>query len=273
MLETHLNMNQMGSGLGLCIAKQVANLLGYKISFTSQYGCGSIFSIDIPLPNKEFIPLVKDKSDSEIMREDNNSNFSAATIGKVWNLELSNKILDKKFCLENDRSNLNIMLPATPKSFNSPYKNSAFINFANDIQLNTREKEKVIYNKYFLIIDDLEIVLNSVAKTVMNALTEYGISDIGVIRGVDGVDALKEVIHDQAFHRIICIFIDEHMNYINGNEAISMIRMMERNGRINKQYICKTSSEIDEHNLADTTIPKPIPNVILKDVFKTLKLI
>jgi CheY-like chemotaxis protein len=268
MLETHLNMNQMGSGLGLCISQQVANLLGYKVSFCSQFGFGSIFSLDIPLQNEEFIPLITLKSECDLNRENNSSDFSDATIRRSWNLDIFHSM--KEQLNEDGECKKNSNILNAPGS-SCLVKKSKFHKEMNEIKI--KENEENNSKKVFLIIDDVELVLNSIERAVSNALKKHRINDVIIIRGRDGVDALKEVINDQTKNKLACIFIDEYMNYINGNEAINMIRQMERSGRIKKQYICKISSEIEENNLADINVPKPIPENLISDIFKKLNLI
>ena len=49
MLEDRENMNRQGSGLGLSICKNLANLLDLKLEVKSVYGKGTEISIDIPI--------------------------------------------------------------------------------------------------------------------------------------------------------------------------------------------------------------------------------
>jgi signal transduction histidine kinase len=270
MLETNLKMNQMGNGLGLCISQQVANLLGYQISFTSEFGIGSIFSIAIPLSDKEFIPfpLKNSKSESNLNEQATLSDISDATVVKSWDCEIFDKLKESEF-FDRKKSKLQDQIIKTPRT-RSLISETGFV---TNKEIKTKEKERTEFNKYLLIIDDVELILKSLERTVLNTLEKHNIKDVGIILGRDGVDTLNEIVKDQTENKIICIFIDEHMTYLNGNETIDIIRLMEKKGRIKKQYICKTSSSIDDENKADNNIPKPIPQNALYEIFQKLKLL
>jgi signal transduction histidine kinase len=272
MLETHLNMNYMGSGLGLCISKQVADLLGYKISFSSKYFHGSTFSVDIPIQNED-IRLQNEeqtpfnyRKESLLIFENNPSDRSTETIGEDWKLEIDSKTVEcELFATERKKYIKNLKNSST-----KTHSQKEIISSFTPPQVECKRR---FYHKYILIIDDVEIILNSLEKSLMAVLNLHGIRDVGVIKGCDGVDALKEIVNDQIEHKIVCVFIDENMNYLNGREAINIIRQMESAGRINKQYICKFSSELWQDTSADLNVSKRISHLELSNILKNIKLI
>lgn len=92
---------------------------------------------------------------------------------------------------------------------------------------------------------------------------EYGLNFI-ILEGNDGIDILNHVIANQNEGLLKCVFTDENMEYINGSEAIKIVRNLEKNNRISKNIIVSMTSYEDEHskNLiltagADYIISKP----------------
>ena len=57
-IKEHMTYNPNGTGLGLYLSKNLANLMNGDITVSSVYGKGTEFTIKLPLEKKQFIPLI-----------------------------------------------------------------------------------------------------------------------------------------------------------------------------------------------------------------------
>ena len=85
-----------------------------------------------------------------------------------------------------------------------------------------------------------------------------------IIEGDDGVDILSRVIQNQLDGKLKCIFTDEHMEYLNGTDAMRIIRNLERENKVSKNIIISVTSMEDQNSKdfimdsgADYIISKP----------------
>lgn len=131
-----------------------------------------------------------------------------------------------------------------------------------------------------LIIDDNDFINDSVKQIMEKIIVEYKL-DLEVIQGSDGVDMLKLIIEDQKEGNLIkCVFTDEYMEYINGSEAIRIIRGLERDNKIKKNIIFSISSGEDNENCnmilksgADDVLGKPVSKSVIINCLKKFKVI
>ncbi len=79
------------------------------------------------------------------------------------------------------------------------------------------------------------------------------------------MDILKYVCNENLFDNIKMIITDENMEFLNGSEAIKVLRIIEERKKCNKKFIisltCHENNEIiDNINIcgADVVISKPI---------------
>ncbi len=96
-----------------------------------------------------------------------------------------------------------------------------------------------------------------------------------IIEGKDGFDILNNIINDQYNNNLIkCVITHENMEYINGSEAIEIIRNLEKNQKIKNVVIGTITAFQDEFNItkikssgANQILPKPCSEKIMKDFF------
>lgn len=123
-----------------------------------------------------------------------------------------------------------------------------------------------------LVIDDVPEIRKTLANLIIRILNRSNLNNIDIIKGEDGIDMVKILIESQRDKsKILCVFIDENMNYMNGSEAIKIVREFQRNGKIKPVYICRVSGD-DYYNIngteigPDYTISKPSPEGDVKQV-------
>ena len=94
------------------------------------------------------------------------------------------------------------------------------------------------YQKKFqiVVIDDHKLVRENTVNLIRNVFKYLKINDYGILEGSDGVDLLNIVRLDKE-NKIKYIFIDENMYYLNGSEAVSIVRKFEEYKKINRYEI------------------------------------
>lgn len=117
------------------------------------------------------------------------------------------------------------------------------------------EKEEIYYfsekhKNIILIIDDHKEIRESLKNLVSKILRKKNLLDLYITKeGRDGVDILHNVIYDQfENNRIKCILTDENMEYINGSDAIKIIRNLEKSKKIKPIIIASITAFEDEFN-------------------------
>ena len=83
---------------------------------------------------------------------------------------------------------------------------------------------------------------------------------------------IKEITKDQTRNKIKLTLIDEDMEFLNGTDAVRIVRKLEEGGKIKKNCICLTSavntiSPLNE-KLFDYFLEKPIKIYELEELFK-----
>ena len=104
---------------------------------------------------------------------------------------------------------------------------------------------------------------------------------IDIITASDGIHMIQKVIEDQNNgNKIKCIITDENMEYLNGSEAIKIIRSFEKECKIKNVKIISATSQEDiqfVNNIknigADLVMSKPISKSNLTQAFLDLKII
>ncbi len=135
-------------------------------------------------------------------------------------------------------------------------------------------KEKLNSNNF----DNKEINKpNSIFDKKSDNKHRENIIDYKLLEGNDGVDLLKFVIEDQITNNLKCIFIDESMEYMNGSEAIKIIRSLQKKNKVKKYYIVSVTGFDDNQtksNLenigADYVAKKPISKNIVKEILNKI---
>jgi len=133
-----------------------------------------------------------------------------------------------------------------------------------------------IREKIILIIDDHVHLRDSLKNTIKKILLKIKLNNDYIIKeGIDGSDMISEVIKDQfESNRIECIITDENMDFINGSEAIKILRKLENKKKIIKINIASLTAFEDEMNRknikdsgVDMILSKPINEKILFEFF------
>lgn len=99
-------------------------------------------------------------------------------------------------------------------------------------------------------------------KTVLDEVK----SEIEIVTFQDGFDILKFVIeNEKRLQNIKCIFTDENMDFMNGSEAIKLLRIFEKKEKFVHIYVISTTCYEDPKQVnyilssgADMVLSKPI---------------
>ncbi len=130
-----------------------------------------------------------------------------------------------------------------------------------------------------LLIDDTPLILSSMERLIRTSLRNMNIHDVEIMKGFDGVDMLRYIVEDQRMNnRIILTIVDEKMEFLNGSEAMKVIRKMEKEDKVKKQIICRLSadsglsssfSESSEFYF-DQDFEKPLSAYIFQEFFENV---
>ena len=244
-----------GSGLGLSIAKNMAESLNHKIRFESKFGLGTKFFIIIESSQKN--DSIKNQT-----HRINRNNFNENSIIQEENCEFTNFIRSRSLPkIENrnkERSNESSSL--IPKSIINLRKtdemNEIDDNYSYESNNNTLQiisfsiflGNLIDENKLkILVVDDHKYVRQNTVNLIMNALNELKIKNIDVIEASDGIEMLNIIIRDKN-NKIKSIFIDENMEYMNGTEAVRILRKMQQDNKIKNYNIVSTSAFDDSES-------------------------
>lgn len=131
------------------------------------------------------------------------------------------------------------------------------------------DKHKII------LIDDNEIINNSHRK-IIDDILDKNISNYEIILGSDGLELIQIALNLENNYQLIdVILIDENMDYLNGSEAITFIRKLERIKNFKRTKIISLTSHKDKKiydfllkNGGDYVIPKPVTKTALSQVLE-----
>ena len=152
--------------------------------------------------------------------------------------------------------------------------------FSNNLNENILDIKNSPSNFQFLIIDDDKYISNSIKILVKRIFKEVNCL-IDVIIGSDGFHIIQKVIEDQRNgNKIKCIITDENMEYLNGSEAIKIIRSLEKSNKIKNVKIITATSQDDIQFVnkmkdlgADIVMSKPLSKSTLMKALQDLKII
>jgi len=117
-------------------------------------------------------------------------------------------------------------------NYDSPYRSHTSRNnsISNKLEL-IKKKSKI------LIVDDNSFILEA-TKVIIKKVLKEAECEMEIISGSDGYDIIHHVIQDQSKgNEIKCIFTDENMEYINGSEAIKILRNLEKKKKLNSSIL------------------------------------
>lgn len=133
--------------------------------------------------------------------------------------------------------------------------------------------------KIILICDDSSTILNTMEKLLLS-IPE--IKDHYCIeKANDGSFLISRVIEDQITNKIKVIITDENMEYMNGSQAVSILKRKEKEGKIssNRHYLCcsavddsNSKTELLNHGF-DRVLNKPISKDAIKKCLQELKIL
>lgn len=165
--------------------------------------------------------------------------------------------------LQNNYYNLNYIYTRNKNPFNSEFSLSNILNNIPYLEKSAYFIEYHRYLPYILIVDDNQIIREILKKKISDIKEEYTI-ELNIVEGNDGMDVLNHIIANQNEGFLRCVFTDENMKYINGSDAIKLIRNLEDNNKINKNIIISMTAYEDENSInlitragADFIISKP----------------
>lgn len=244
----------MGSGLGLNITKTLADLLKHEIKFVSKYSYGSEFTLIIKYGHNTHETLTSVLITTNNLTDDNKYNsinfhdrFFVNKENKIHSLQIdkslsyeqkTEKSLLHSYCINNENSfnsedisvihkNLPILISEKVNCFGV----NGYLSVFND-------KLKI------MVVDDNKYIRQSV-KNVISTIMKNNKKDFEIVEGNDGVDIIEKLVKDQQRNSLIrCIVTDENMEYLNGSEAIKLLRDLERNNKFkNTPIISLTAFE------------------------------
>jgi len=159
-------------------------------------------------------------------------------------------------------------------------------NTKNVLIQNSTEKQKTEkFNEnthIYIVVDDNLYIRNCLKKLLDIFFKNWKKNnpkekiDFVIYEGIDGIDALKFVIDPNYSSRIKGIFIDENMEYLNGSEAIKIIRRLQNLNKISKLFHIATvtafEDAITKTNIlnagVDDIYQKPINKNHIEDFFR-----
>ena len=121
-------------------------------------------------------------------------------------------------------------------------------------------------NFTILVIDDHKFVRNSIVNLIKNVLKVLQIKNAEIIEGCDGIELLNIVMKDKN-NLIKYIFTDENMMFLNGSEAVRLIRKLEQDEKIKNYKIVSITAFDDEetkNNILKSGMNKILPKPCLK---------
>ncbi len=133
-----------------------------------------------------------------------------------------------------------------------------------------------------MIVDDNKFIRESLPVLVKNILKSYNkINEYEVIEGSDGVDILSVLIDDQKNNNLVkCIITDENTEYINGSDAVTIIRKLEKENKLKQVFIVSISAFEDEYyknkiidSGVDCIMSKPCSRMIMQKFFNEFKIL
>ena len=300
-LNTSKNYNYEGSGLGLSISKSIADKLDIVIDFSSIYGKGSVFYVILNYEGEKKINNIVYKSDLVIIKGNNISDKNI----NIMNIPLQNIIINDNFSNKTillEEKDFKFSLNKNKKKLLKKYLNKIEIK-ENDFNLENNLKNKILKdelenniflkkkyrNNYIdkmdrikiLIVDDHKIIRKTLKNLCQKIFIKYSQKDYEIIEANDGVDIIYYLVNDQSQNnKIKCVITDENMEYMNGSEAIKIVRKLEKFNKIKytpiasitafennymKDYIIKKGS--------DFILSKPCNESHLREFFEKFNII
>jgi len=275
-LNLEKDYNNKGSGLGLSICKLLAKSLDHEIIFESTYGKRTIFNLNLKFMKSR--KSIKRRKESLYKNKthrlfDNCSNLMS-TIMKDEIPEIDRNEISFRFDRKNsinilddqitDRKNFDLIKYKNLEELLEDEDGNYYMtnyNF-NIISNNFRFSENCI-----LVVDDHKLVRVNTINLIKSILSYHEINNCCIIEGSDGIDLLNIIRKDES-GRIKCIFTDENMEYLNGSEAVKIIRKLEQNNKIKSQHIVSITA-FDDISTRQNIMSSGVNSILSKPCSKT----
>lgn len=199
--------------------------------------------------------------------DDSSNNFN---YNKQFSFKHSNVISNK---IKKNENSINDISKSIDNKSNE-------INISNS-KINSDVKQICVDdNKDIIVIcDDSDTILDSLQKLLLS-IPEVK-EKYSIMRITDGAYLVSCIIYDQVFQRVKVVITDENMEFINGSQAINILKKAEVEGKIstNRIYISLTAFEDDDMKkyLLSTgfhrILAKPTSKQSIIECFKSIKII
>ncbi len=289
--------NNKGTRIGLAICKNLAKTLNHNISFKSKYRVGTKFFIDVKIQN---IGETKFKSDKELPNFKQLLTRRSDVIDDYPNTLLyhnGNKFTKDSSNYHSDSGNGTNMIPLNtqgdqptlPRIFDL-VKCGELENFKDEIKDEKSDLNALVVNNFnfslgvnenlnssflIVVIDDHKLVRQNTISLIHSVLLSFKFTDYSILEGSDGIDLLDFVRKDKN-GRIKCIFTDENMEYLNGSEAVKIIRKLEKGNKVQSQKIVSITAfddSITNNNIMNSGVnfilSKPCTKSSIVDILRT----
>lgn len=124
-----------------------------------------------------------------------------------------------------------------------------------------------------MLADDNHII-NDSNKRIVNGICKEKQLDLEIICCSDGMDILKFILDEKIFGDVKLIITDENMEFLNGSEAVKIVRTIEERKKNKRKFIISLTCHEDISMInyikecgADMVVSKPLNKNKIKDVF------
>lgn len=261
-ISSHSEVNQMGTGLGIGIAKTMIRKMNHKFVVESKPGQGSMFGV-----------LINDiVQNFNSFKNESNSNDDATVMLDKWsgpNLIMVSKGSQSSFnkSLESERA---LPKPASINIISEISKRDPVASILKNKSTNSLADR--IKTCKLLVVDDNKIIRRATTN-LLSKDPELG-SLFKIEECTDGVDCLYQTINNQLEgNKIKMIITDQSMEFMNGNECVKIIRGFEANKKIVPIFLIILTAFNDPetlntllHDGANLIIQKPLSSEDLKTI-------
>ena len=271
--------NQMGTGLGLNIAFLFCNKLNYGIIATSEENKGTTFGISIN--NWKYL-LSHSKQNSTFLnlplrqQSINKSNTNTITKNTCLYQTKSSKFLTST----NFNHNMKLFSERKQSIYSNDSSHNTLIYSPKTINLSYSKLscKDAIERRQILVVDDCYSIRKPLVKQLLSIID---LSLYEIIEYDDGIDIINHFINESkiGLNKVDFIFTDENMIYLNGSDAIRLLRNLIFSERISKNQTLKIVSttgfddinqiEAIKQSGVDYILHKPVKKKELLEVFQS----
>ncbi len=246
--------NELGSGLGLSIVKEIVIKLGGKINVSSQFGQGTCFWFDIPFePSNDNLNIIEEISESNLNNslqsfdQSKNELIETRLFNMNFSLDRRNSIVKKVFHTHNfSEATKSIRYGEIEHFVNEdqfePNSLSKIKTLRPSSQIIIKEEEQPLPYEYShlkncinIIVTDDEIFTRQSSVRVLKSIASEMKININIIEAQDGVETIfifYKCISQGV--RISLIVSDENMNFMNGTKTYDVLCEILEKKNLNK---------------------------------------